>query len=242
MKKLLVLTSALLLMGASIASAAAPGANLGWTNCGLTATSSNIALACDDNTLTRNLIVSFRVPNAVSDFVGVSTVIDVAVAGGALPAYWQLGAGQCREGSVALGTVGTLGGCTNTYSGANQAGGYVFDSSQGPNRIRFRADWVRDTGGALVANTLYSGLVLGISTVGAFDEGFGSCAGCSTPACFVLNGFEAFSLLGGSLGNYGADVRNWATYQGGIPGPGGECPGVTPTRSNTWGGVKALYR
>jgi hypothetical protein len=35
--------------------------------------------------------------------------------------------------------------------------------------------------------------------------------------------------------------RDYVTYQAG-GGLGGQCPGVTPTKSSTWGSVKSLYR
>lgn len=239
MKKLLVLTSALLICGASIASAAAPGANLGWTNCATTSTSQNYAFACDDNTLVRNLVASYRLASATSDFVGISAVIDYALGDAGTPAYFQFGGGGCREGAFAPISVGTLAGCTNSYAGANQAGGFVNEQT-GPNRWRIRADWARDAAGAQVATTLYSALVMQINTTGAVDEGFGVCEGCSVPACFVLNSLQIYSLSQGLVADLGQDVRNWATYQGGGFGQG--CPGETPSKSATWGAVKALYR
>jgi hypothetical protein len=239
MKKLLLLSSAMLLLGASMASAAAPGANLGWVNCATTSTSQNYNNTCLDNTLTRNLVTSFRVAAPVSDFVGVSVGIEYVIGAPATPAWFQFGSGGCREGAFAPINVGTLAGCTNTYAGANQAGGFVTDVL-GPNRYLVRADWARDAAGPLTATTLYSALVMQINTTNSFDEGFGFCDGCAVPACFVLKTCEIYSLSQGLVGSLGTDIRNWATYQGGSFGAG--CPGETPAKSATWGSVKALYR
>jgi hypothetical protein len=241
MKKLLVLTSALLICGASIASAAAPGCNLTWSNCATTAAAQNYSFTCDDNTLTRNLIASYRLAVGTPDFVGVSATIDYVLGAPGTPDYFAFGAGGCREGAFAPVSVGTLAGCTNAYAGANQAGGFVNEQT-GPNRWRIRADWARDAAGTQVANTLYAALVMQMSTNGAIDEGFGACAGCEVPACFVLNSLATFTQSGtGQFDLTNQDFRNWATYQGGGVGGGG-CPAETPSKSATWGAVKALYR
>ena len=69
------------------------------------------------------------------------------------------------------------------------------------------------------------------------------CAGCSGPACLVLNSI----LLRRQPGAIGGDVAvttpgpgdaNWATWQGGA---GANCASV-PARAVTWGRVKSLYR
>lgn len=242
MKKLLLLSAAFLLFGASMASAAAPGMNLGWANCGTTSTSANYNFTCDDNTLTRNLVMSYRLDQGFADFVGVSIAMEYVIGDPGTPAWFEFGAGGCREGSFAPISVGTVAGCTNSYSGANQAGGFVTDVL-GPNRYRVRADWARDNPAPVTAGTLYSALVMQLNTVGSWDEGFGGeCPGCGTPACFVLQAVEIYtsSIPGIAANLTSADVRNWATYQGG--GFGAGCPGETPSKSATWGSVKALYR
>lgn len=241
MKKLLLLTSACLLLGASMASAAAPGTNLSWSSCATTSTTANYSIACDDNTLTRNLVTSFRLLNAIPDFVGVSVAIEYVLGAPSTPPWFDFGSGGCREGAFAPISVGTLAGCTNSYAGANQAGGFVTDVL-GPNRYRVRADWARDNAGAMAATTLYSALVMQINTTGSIDEGFGACAGCEVPACFVLKSVEVYSqsIPGPAAVLSNADVRNWVTFQGG--GFGSGCPGETPAKSATWGAVKALYR
>jgi len=242
MKKLLVLTSALLICGASMASAAAPGKNLGWQNCGLTSTSQNYAFLCDDNGAIRLLVASYRLAVDTPDFVGISISLDYALADAGTPPWWSFGFGGCREGAFGPISVGVLGGCTNAYAGANQAGGFVNEPT-GPNRWRLRSDWARDAAAAQTANTLYSAMVLQLNTTGSVDEGFGGvCAGCDVPACFVLNSLQVFtqSFPGIYADVTSADVRDWATYQGGAVGTG--CPGETPSKSATWGAVKALYR
>lgn len=246
MQKLLAFVVAAALLVPTLASAATPGVNLGWNNCGTTSASENRVFTCDDNNLTFNLVGSFRVAADISDYVGLSAFLDFRVNDSSLPAWWSLSTGGCREGSLALVNVGTLGGCTNPYSGAGgQGGGFVIEdvaTLPGTNDFRVRLDWARDSPFNVVANTLYSGFVAQINSSNSFDEGFGVCAGCATAACVVLNSLELFGLNSGSAGIIeAADVRSWATYQGGAVGAD-ICPNGTPTQSRTWGQIKALYR
>ena len=71
----------------------------------------------------------------------------------------------------------------------------------------------------------------------------GSCSGCPTAMCIVLNEIQLFQPLGtaggdpkiSAPGSSGGSVVWQAT---GIPG----CPQSTPTRNSSWGQVKSLYR
>jgi hypothetical protein len=242
MKKLLVLTSALLIGGASIASAA-PGCNLSWLNCATTATSSNWAFTCDDNYATRNLIGSFTPAAALADFAGLTGVIDWQIGAAGTPDYFQYGSGGCREGAIGPINVGGVAGCTSPYLGTLGQGGGFNNVQTNPNRWQITVDWARSEGSALAAGTRYTGFVLQFSTTGAWDEGFGGeCVGCGTPVCYVMNRLDVFGFTNGLHEQYtGPDFRNWATYQGGAVGGTG-CPGETPTKNATWGAVKALYR
>jgi hypothetical protein len=140
---------------------------------------------------------------------------------------------------LSTNNVGTLASCTNPYSGGNQGGGYIVESGPAPNRFRVRLDWARDTPVLLDGSVLNTAFVLGISSANSFDEGFGLCAGCNVPACFVLNSLEVFSAGQGRVRILETpDVRNWVTWQGGVS----PCPGATPVRHSSWGQVKALYR
>ncbi|NOT33698.1 MAG: hypothetical protein HOP12_05940 [Candidatus Eisenbacteria bacterium] len=215
------------------------GVNLGWNDCGTTVATSNRLFACNDNLTTHNLVGSFKLGYDIPDFVGVSGVVDVTTSGGSLPAWWQFGPGGCREGALSLGTVGALAGCVNPYSGGNQGGGFVLELGPAPDRFRVRFDWVRDTPAPVSGTALNSAFVLSMSSAGTVEEGFGICAGCNVPACMVLNALEISSLsLGRARIIENADVRNWASWQGGT----GTCPGATDSRKSTWGAVKTRFR
>jgi hypothetical protein len=215
------------------------GVNLGWGNCGTTIATADRAFACNDNGTSFSLVGSYKNGFDVADFVAISAAVDVTTTGAATPAWFQFGPGGCREGELSLNNVGNIAGCTNPYSGANQGGGFIVENGPSPDRFRVRLDWARDIPGPLDGDVLNTAFVIGISSANSFDEGFGMCAGCNVPACFVLNAVEVFSQTQDRVRIIeSADVRNYASWQGGS----GSCPGATPSRKATWGQVKALYR
>jgi len=67
-----------------------------------------------------------------------------------------------------------------------------------------------------------------------------TCSGCLVPACIVLNSVK----LAQPAGQGDAVIANPAASQHVTWQGGGtiECPGATPTQSNTWGQIKTLYR
>jgi hypothetical protein len=83
----------------------------------------------------------------------------------------------------------------------------------------------------------------------AKTTGTGSCAGCTDGACIVLNSVKVTQpatvhqdyTITNPLG------RAYVLWQAGGANPGSGpngtgCPGATPTRNETWGSVKSLYR
>ncbi len=240
MKKLLLLTCALLALSASLASAQV-GLNLGWTSCGDAASQLNRAFACDENALTHNLVASYVPALGTTDFAGVSGLIDIAF-GGPTPPWWDYEV--CRAGAMGMIPVGNLGFCTNNpYAAAGlQGGGIVGNSTISPSRRRVQADWSRSEPGTVVAGARNSGFVIQFSSDKTIDEGFGVCAGCSDAACLVINRLEIYTFTGGLTESIETQNTHQGTaWQGGAVGGQG-CPAETPAKSTTWGSVKALYR
>jgi len=97
MQKLLAFVLAAALVVPTIASAAVPGVNLGWNNCSTTGASENKAFACNDNAATFNLIGSFKLAADMTDFVGISAVVDFRLNDAGTPA--------CRRAAVVPGPV-----------------------------------------------------------------------------------------------------------------------------------------
>ena len=258
MKKLLVLTSALLVLSASIA--AAQGINLAWRNCisvttGTQSALANVNYACDaagTGTSGRG-VMSFIAPSNLVQFVGVQMVVDIQTDQATLPDYWRLGVGECREGSfvfpASLSGVGNTGSCRNPWAGGNTGGGFQYTSGfeGNPDRARVLFAFARDTDVPLTGGLQYLAGVFTIDTNKDIDVGEGECTGCAAPACLVLNQVELYQVAGQTppqqdiyyLNTVG--TRQHVTWQGGaIPGSG--CPAETPAKNKTWGSVKALYR
>jgi len=210
MKKLLVLTGALLVLGASVASAQI---NLAWRNCiaitsGATAQLADITYACDGtglpNSNQQRGVMSFLAPANVTQFVGTQMVMDVQTSQATLPDYWRLGLGECRDGSfafpVSLSGVGNTTTCRNPWAGGGLGGGFQYTSGFGsPARARVLMAFARDTEVPLTQGQQYIAGMFTIDTVKDFDDGSigtGQCDGCSVPACLVLNEVDVLQTAG----------------------------------------------
>lgn len=242
MKKLLVLTAALVAFGATAAFAAAPGMNLSWANCATTAASGAKSYACDG---ALGSVISFqgtfRPATAINDFAGCSSVLDIGFAG-PTGDYWKTNSGECNAGAFTIGNPSATAPCvtTNIFDPNFSGGGFAITYPQA-NRVRMRIDWA--TGApvppSVAAGSLYPAFKITMDPDAGVNAG---CAGCGDPGCLVLNSVEVFGFAAGE--DYlitAQDVRQYVTWQGGAIGGAG-CPAATPTSSKTWGSVKALYR
>jgi hypothetical protein len=254
-KKLLVLSSALLMFAVSVASA--QDVRLRWNNCfGVGTNAINKNYLCDGslNGVPQRGVFSFTSPASMNEFVGIQGVLDFTTTEAQLPDWWRLGVGECREGNFnypgSFTGVGNTTTCLNPWTGANTGGGWAYyyqnkgDNPDTPTpwpgygRIKFA--FARDNSKVLVNGTHYVAGVFSIDTFG--DDG--SCAGCALPACLVQNSVELYQVSGSppqDIYYLSAGANSYITWQGGaVPGSG--CPGSTPSKSKTWGSVKALYR
>jgi hypothetical protein len=250
MKRILLATSVLAAMLFARPSAAAGGVNLAWSNCASEGGTANLASACDSNSGANVLTGSF-VP--IADITGVTVVeivLDIIVGDGTstIPPWWELdGVGDCRSGALSANGIvspaNTV--CTDWANGAS-LGGLAAYSSGGnippENYLAHRhivagfAVAVADSAN-LVATQEYFAFNLHIANVKTV--GSPSCAGCTTPACIVLNSINvvASTRTNQWLGTGTFAGSNFATWQG----VGPSCQ-LVPTKKATWGGVKALYR
>ena len=141
MKKLVLLSSALLVLTASAASAQV---NFSWNNClGVGTHNLNKNYACDGSGAIHKAVMSWKNPIAMSAFVGIQAVIDIQTSAPVLPDFWRRGLLECADGNMvfpgSLSGVGTgaTGACINVWSGANTGGGYDYTSGfGGPGRAR----------------------------------------------------------------------------------------------------------
>ena len=229
-----------LMLTSSIAHA--EGINLSWNNCGTTGVQ-NAQWVCDANSgLPFSLYASYIPPSGIVEFLGVSSQIDIFTEG-TLPDWWKHGSAGCRSTTglaVSFDYTSSPSACLDIYNG-QAAGGFAYDVGFGsPNRARFRITCAIPFDNRSPLNALTEYNAYRVNFLRSKSTGTGSCEGCLTPACIVLNDVQLFQppeQLFDPLIFNPAD-RNFATWQQAPPG----CPESTPTRSATWGQVKSLYR
>jgi hypothetical protein len=233
MKKLLVLTIALIAFGASLAYAQGTS-RLTYANCNI-AGNTDRTYPCNVDPPQTPLISSFQLATGLPDFVGVDAFIDLALASPAVPDWWRTAPGECREGLAAAVGITLLSGCTNPYAGtAGQGGGLdpnQNDPSARPNHRQLHIAWARAEAGATNNTSQYAGARLNIDGTGA-----DVCAGCAQPANLCLTLLKVYGQggtgQGGTILNMQPGPNSCVTWAGGI----------TASQSKTWGQVKSLYR
>ena len=223
--------------------ALASGINLAWGDCGTFGTMMQ-TFACDVNTgAPFALVGSFVPPAGVDEFLGIAAQVDLCTMTPTFVDWWAHGAGQCRgTGALTVGFDFTSGpfNCTDFYFG-QAAGGFAYDVSFGdPDRARLRIQCAVpiDNRGPVDPSTEYYAFRVNINR--SKSTGVGSCAGCTTPVCIILNSLQLFQppeaandpILSNPVSN------NNVSWQGIVP----SCPFIVSAKATTWGQVKARFR
>ena len=248
----------------ALAATTPPGVNLRWDNCYDDGGTQNKTFACDTNTGSERLVLSFVLAAPLADVGGVAIYVEVVSASATLPSWWQFfNPGTCGQASLAITAAppATSVHCADWASGfasANIAGydiGYVGTNSASvlvANAVDASHYAVLDPNVEYSAGSL---LIKHAKTVG-----LGSCAGCDVPVCLVIQRLGVFTstsqnnvyLLTGANGP-ASQVATWqdaaaldlhtATFMSEPRVLIGSCVlASTPTRGSTWGAVKSLYR
>jgi len=229
----------------------AGGINLAWgTRCWFDNPTTLSTFACDSNDGSVSFSVSFATDFSLPSLVLFQAEFDLQSDSAVLPDWWQLtDPGGCREGSLSasVDTSATWHGCPNPWAGVQPTYEYrrwytaAFpDGVTGlpANRAKFFAEYgiwppvgIFPGGRAGLEHYLFTLTIDFVRTLGS-----GACGGCGTPVTIVLN---RVSLYGNGTINLTNPIYNqclrWQT--------GGVTPcSATPTRSGTWGSIKALYR
>jgi hypothetical protein len=237
-----VLAVALLLTSGDVARAGTPGVNLSWSGCALDAASGQRCFTCDGKAGAPFVIQgTFRPLSSIPDFAATSTLVDVEFDQGTtqIPDFWKMATGDCDAQAITMRDPTTTDACAlpNIFSPGSTGGG-VSVSYPTAYRLRFRFDWaVADTASPpIVSGKLYPAFA------GVIDADLGvasGCAGCAVSASLQILQVEVFGYGAGEHETITVqDQRNGVLWQAatGIP-----CTSV-PTRTTTWGAVKALYR
>jgi hypothetical protein len=250
MKKTLLICIGLLTLSAATASAQIQAR---WNNCALDGGAANVNNACTSNFGTNRLAVSYTMPQAFAGFVAIDGQIDLQADSGNMPAWWDLkNAGACRSTAASISIDGTVlpgysGACADTWDfGATGIGlftGYALGYGADPTRARAVFAIARPFSNPvdLANGANYLGWIWQIGNANTT-----TCAGCLDPVAIVVTQIVLSSVNPG--GNQASaqtvtlkpDANNVQDACGGWNG-GVSCL-ATPTRSTTWGNVKALYR
>ncbi|MFM8559493.1 MAG: hypothetical protein ACKOC6_07810 [bacterium] len=245
-----VVTACLVMLTAASAHA---GVNLRWNKCFGEGTGVvNRNFACDTNAGSELLVGSFLSPQTLTNVTRCEAIVDIAVPGSALPAWWQMGAAGCRSGAVSMDvTMDPSNLACEDWSGGLAAGSLTSYQTgvRGSNTARVIMSSEVPAANAQMFIAYVEYFLYNLRIQHSASTGTGACAGCSTPACII------FSCLNVTRSGSTAPVTifsatnatdsNYSTWQGGgAPTVGGVtgCPAATPTRNTTWGAVKSMYR
>ncbi len=239
----------ILMLTTVVSAGYAAGINVAWNDCVGAGGASNKSFACNTNVGSNALVFSFDPPEGITKLTGGSAWVDLAT--NAMPDYWRLAAGACRDGVMQLSF--DPGTCADPWAGA-AVGSFIYRGSVSghPNVARVEVSWSvpEAVAGPVSPGWEYTAFRLVIDnrlTVGA-------CNGCQDPVCVGFNGLWLYQPAGM------ADVfvcnplfSDLATWQGGFVGSG--CPGVdqaplplpslcavTSAVRRSWGQIKSIYR
>ena len=237
--RMLAVTAAFMVV-ASAASAAA-GINLSWTACGAAGVSTK-TFACNVNTGAAELMVaSYVAPAGTSGITGMEAVIDIQSSTPTMPDWWLFkNAGTCRQTALAAAPNGAA--CDGDYWAGQASGGitaYITPYAAATNRARLLIIYAVPSNLAAPVDADVEYFAFTATVSHAKTVGTGSCAGCTTPMCIVLNEIKLTQGVG--IGDYRlqtAASNNILTWQGESPA---NCLTV-PVKNRTWGAVKSLYR
>jgi hypothetical protein len=220
------------------------GINLAWNDCPAGAASFLETFACDTEAGNHTLFGSFVAPAGVQAMSANDVIVDLATEGATLPDWWMLGTNRCRPASLILNTnFSESHACYDYWQGG--AIGALSESLPGGNRARIKAVFALPAGDPRITSVTegthvysFKFILNNLKTVGP-----AGCAGCSAEACInlALIQLDQPPEAGPIIPLTNPDVRQHVTWQG-WSNPTFGCPAITPTRSQTWGSIKALYR
>ena len=244
---------------------AAPGLRLSWDHCVADGRVANRAFACDTNEGSDVLVFSYDPSEARTTVSGVEATVHIQSSSGVMPSWWftrSSAPAGCRAGGLTLDvSPGPPSDCIDPYLGlaSGGIGAYVADDiGPGSWTLRLAMAVPSASAWAIAPGTEYFAFRLVLHHM----KTVGGCAGCETPMCLA---FGKATLTGPVL----ADMLTM--YAGGTGPGGGNCTvtwqgayvngyvsrldrvvdfaellclhdGSSPTRSSTWGALKALYR
>ena len=241
--RILQLTLAAIIASMLAHDARASGINLSWDDCGTYGTMLK-TFDCNTNVgLPFSMFGSFIPPSNIDQFVGLAAQVDICTMTPTFVDWWAHGTGYCRgTGALSTSFDFTSGpfSCTDFFLG-QAAGGFAYDVGFGdPDRARLRIQCAVpfELRGPVDASTEYYAFRVNISR--SKSTGTGSCAGCSTPACIILNDIQLFQPpeLANDPALYNPISYYSVNWQATVP----NCPFIVSAHGSSWGQLKSMYR
>ena len=210
-----------------------PDMNIAWDRCGAGGASFK-SFACDSNTGSEAIVVSFVPLQSRSDFGAIDADLYIETSGGeALPSWWYVGSSGCRSGALAVSyDRGEDAACAQVTSAGQVLGWGYYPEWAGPNTARLIVEVGPGAPGVPVtAGVEYFGFRVILNHMKS--TGVDSCGGCSARVAIRL-GPVVVTYVDGGL----QDVLTSPIRQDTIALQSGLVPAKVPT----WGQIKALYR
>jgi len=234
--------------GLALLVAAAPalagGINLSWDDCGGFG-SAQRNFACNTNLSSHVLFLSVVPSVAMPALNGHEATITITTPQAALPPWWQKQVGGCRAGTPATSPDFVAGpfNCRDVWSGQAVAGAsYDYPIALYGTAVgRIRTISALPAGMEESVDTVQELYLIKVSIDHQKTVGPGACAGCTESACIVLQSVKLVGPMGAPTQTISNPaLRQHVIWQNAAALPG--CPGATPARNRTWGGIKTLYR
>src|SRR5262249_18609167 len=215
-----------------------PGTNLRWNACFGDSGLANKTFACNTNSGTFTLVLSFVLPVDFSNASGLEIVLDVSAPTTSIPAWWLFkNAGSCRVTSLTENPVLPPASvhCVDWGRGTASSGLAAYNVGvPGPGHCRVLAAAAvapQDVQNLVAGPEYFAGnfVIDAAKTVGA-----GASSGCdvpmtiSCPSVRVVTPTTGLTITGPTNGT-NSHIATWQSAP-------------VATRRNTWAGVKALYR
>jgi len=239
----------------SLAASNTMGIALQWDNCfGGAGASSSKNFACASNVGVNQMIASFVPPGGIAPVIACSGVIDVHTDQAALPAWWDISLfGQsagCRPASSLTASFDFTGGpfdCIDFWAGGASGGVSTNYLQVNGDPTRIRINFVCAVAAGITADSTQHYYGANVKVNNAKSTGAGNCAGCNFGACIRLNDMRLSPSGGGP-----ADDIYMTAPSPSLPGsvqeiywntnPAAPTCTFTPTKAQTWGQIKSLYR
>ena len=243
---------------------AATGVNLAWDACLGSGGVSNKTFACDTNTGTDYLYVSFVSDTAIAEVNGMQITLDGTSCSSIVPLWWQFKiSGACRMTALSerISQGSESPGCVNPW-GPSAGGGISYYNFVWPRpTFRIHLIYAVPLSEQIVIAPGQETFAVRLAISHAKTVGVGACGDCETPVALGIHWFGLMrpwptrTLVLNDETIPGSSTVGWqgsAPHSYVPPPPQGtmdpwphrtvECALPVPARNHTWGTIKSLYR